>query len=328
MKKSLLMLSMALLALTANAQTQRTTATRVQNAENLPTALRQGFEFKFKGGRQDNCLSLVLPGTNDHWSQIFGDGNGTAGFNAGYSVNLDSTNHNLIVNADGTANSIFAARLPVGDCSSMYGASASDRIDLSVDKRVSITLTSSVDVAKFMLFPAVLTGAGYDYVDGHSTDPVNSLPLTAGVATTLTFHVSTKNYAGTVMPLDKMIGIAFFARTAADASVVGTFTISSIKIGDAVTTAVPTATQNANVVNDQVSLFPNPAKGSFHVDVTAMNNSDAASVKVMNANGLVVKEFSSNLSDIEIATEGMNKGIYMVQVTSGNKIATKKVVVE
>ncbi len=210
----------------------------------------------------------------------------------------------------------------------MYGATASDRIDVSVDKRVSITLTSTVDVAKFMLFPAVLTGAGYDYVDGHASDPVATQSLTAGVATTLTFHVSTKNYAGTVMPLDKMIGLAFFARTAADASVVTTLTISSIKIGDAVTTSVPTANQNANVVNDQVSLFPNPAKGSFNVDMTAMNNADAATIKVMNANGVIVKELSSNSNSELVSTEGLNKGIYMVQVTSGNKIATKKVVVE
>jgi hypothetical protein len=86
--------------------------------------------------------------------------------------------------------------------------------------------------------------------------------------------------------------------------------------------AVPT------VVNDQVSLYPNPARGSFKVDMSAMSNSDAASIKVMNANGVIVKEISSNNSEEIIYTEGMNRGIYMVQVTSGNKIATKKVVVE
>jgi len=89
-----------------------------------------------------------------------------------------------------------------------------------------------------------------------------------------------------------------------------------------------TSNNNANVVNDEVSLYPNPAKAAFKVDMTAMNNSDAAAVKVMNANGVIVKEFSSNSNVEEITTEGLNKGIYLVQVTSGNKIATKKVVVE
>ncbi|HSZ71238.1 MAG TPA: T9SS type A sorting domain-containing protein [Cytophagaceae bacterium] len=90
----------------------------------------------------------------------------------------------------------------------------------------------------------------------------------------------------------------------------------------------PTATTSANVVNDQVSLYPNPAKGAFNVDMTAMQNTETAAVKVMNANGVVVKQLSTNNTVESITTDGMNKGIYMVQITSGNKIATKKVVVD
>jgi Secretion system C-terminal sorting domain len=101
-------------------------------------------------------------------------------------------------------------------------------------------------------------------------------------------------------------------------------TIESIRIG----ADISTSNNNANVVNDQVSLFPNPAKGSFKLDMTAMNNSEAAAVKVMNANGVVVSEFTTNNSSEVISTEAMNKGIYLVQITAGNKIATKKVVVE
>jgi len=48
----------------------------------------------------------------------------------------------------------------------------------------------------------------------------------------------------------------------------------------------------------------------------------------LNANGAIVKEFTTTLDDALITTEGMNKGIYMVRITSGNKVATKKVVVE
>jgi hypothetical protein len=114
-----------------------------------------------------------------------------------------------------------------------------------------------------------------------------------------------------------MYGIIFTAGAGVEVQV------SELEFGYTVT-----ANQNANVVNDQVSLFPNPAKSSFNVDMTAMNNSDAATIKVMNANGMIVKELSSNNSTEVVTTEGLNKGIYMVQVTSGNKIATKKVVVE
>ena len=99
--------------------------------------------------------------------------------------------------------------------------------------------------------------------------------------------------------------------------------IESIKLG---TAAVLTGTTSATVVNEQVNVFPNPAKGAFNVDVTAMNV-ESALVKVMNANGSVVKEL--NVSGVSsISTEGLNAGIYMIQVTSENKVANKKVVVQ
>ncbi len=101
-------------------------------------------------------------------------------------------------------------------------------------------------------------------------------------------------------------------------------TIDKIYIGS----SLATGNNNANVVNDQVTLSPNPASTSFNVDMTAMNNSEAASVKVLNSNGVVVKEFTTNNNSELVYTEGLNKGIYLVQVTSANKIATKKVVVE
>jgi hypothetical protein len=98
--------------------------------------------------------------------------------------------------------------------------------------------------------------------------------------------------------------------------------IESIKVGS----DVINSNSSANVVNEQVNLFPNPAKSSFNVDITAMQV-ESALVKVMNANGTVVKELTA--SDVTtVSTEGLVKGIYLVQVTSGNKVANKKVVVE
>ena len=98
--------------------------------------------------------------------------------------------------------------------------------------------------------------------------------------------------------------------------------IESIKLG----TAAVLATSSATEVNNEVNVFPNPAKGAFNVDVTAMNV-ESALVKVMNANGSVVKEL--NVSGVSsISTEGLNAGIYMIQVTSENKVANKKVVVQ
>lgn len=119
--------------------------------------------------------------------------------------------------------------------------------------------------------------------------------------------------------LINMWGIMFLQTNSTNAG--ASVMIESLKIG-----TTTTGTSSATVVNDQVSLFPNPANGSFNVDITAMNV-ESASVKVMNANGTVVKELTA--SDVtSVSTEGLTKGIYMVQVLSGNKIANKKVVVQ
>jgi hypothetical protein len=114
-----------------------------------------------------------------------------------------------------------------------------------------------------------------------------------------------------------MYGLIFTAGTTTEVQV------SEIEFG-----YIITGNNSANVVNDQVALYPNPAKGSFNVDMKAMNNSESAIVKVMNANGLVVKEFTTSNDTEAVSTESLNKGIYMVQITAGNKIATKKIVVE
>ena len=109
-----------------------------------------------------------------------------------------------------------------------------------------------------------------------------------------------------------------------------TISIQKIILGNTGTCAVgsTTSSSSANVVNDQVVLFPNPAKGNFTVDMTAMNNTEAAVVKVLNANGTVVSEVSTSSATYAVNTANMNKGIYLVQITSGNKVATQRVVVE
>lgn len=324
MKKTILSFAtLLLLAVGANAQTHS------DLAGNEPTTDFDGYEYQFNGSATNNCMPTSLPGTNANWGQIFGTGAGTTGFNAGFQVNFATDA--LTIESDGSGN-IFSTRLSQGDCAVMYAGNATDRVNLSGlgDNVCQITLSSSVAVPQFSIFPAVLTGAGYDYVDGYdplvlpggsTRDPATPQALTTS-SQTLTFTLPSHNWQNTAMPMDKMIGWAITVRNASAANMAATLTITSIKFGK----SVVTGTTSANVVNDQVTLFPNPAKGSFNVDVTAMNV-ESASVKVMNANGIVVKEFTA--SDVTtVSTDGLSKGIYLVQVTSGNKVANKKVVVE
>ena len=188
-----------------------------------------------------------------------------------------------------------------------------DAINMTTQSKVQITAKSSV-AGTVLRFSLAYAEAGYPIKTSYS-DLAAPVTVTLGTSyATYTLDFSTWTNRGAV----NMYG--FIIENAGSPVI----SITDLKFGG----SVVLANNNANVVNDQVSLFPNPAKGSFNVDMTAMNNSDAASVKIMNANGLIVKEFSTNNSTELVSTEDMNKGIYLVQITSGNKIATKKVVVE
>jgi hypothetical protein len=192
-------------------------------------------------------------------------------------------------------------------------AAGYDAIDMTTNSKVQFTAKSSVD-GTVIRFSLAFAPNGYPTKTSYS-----DLPAPVTVTLTSTYDVYTLDFStwanrGTV----NMYG---FIIEDGGSPVIS---ITDLKFGS----AVVLANNNANVVNDQVSLFPNPAKGSFSVDMNAMNNSEAATLKVMNANGVIVKEVSSTNPVETIFTEGMNKGIYMVQITSGNKIATKKIVVE
>ncbi|MBC7487547.1 MAG: T9SS type A sorting domain-containing protein [Cytophagaceae bacterium] len=202
-----------------------------------------------------------------------------------------------------------------------------DVLDMSTKTGVRIKAKSSVAGSKFKVYLWAKTAGAEPWNANATTYQIgNPGPVELVVETpALTTSYATYNleFGGTLFASwiykNKIQGWGVQVTTFDGA----TISIERIDFG-----VIITGNTSANVVNDQVALFPNPAKGAFHVDMTAMMNSEAASVKVMNANGLVVNEFSTNLNDVEVSTEGMNKGIYLVQITSGNKIATKKVVVE
>ncbi|HWZ23624.1 MAG TPA: T9SS type A sorting domain-containing protein [Cytophagaceae bacterium] len=81
------------------------------------------------------------------------------------------------------------------------------------------------------------------------------------------------------------------------------------------------------VNNSLISVYPNPAKDQITIDLTSMNAPNA-SVKIMNANGMLVYEGTASNSSQLINTSSFNKGIYMVQVSSDNNVANKKIVIE
>lgn len=78
----------------------------------------------------------------------------------------------------------------------------------------------------------------------------------------------------------------------------------------------------------KVNLYPNPAKRSVTIDLSAFKeNYDG--IEVLNAEGKLVCTLGSSEKKIKLHTESFTKGIYLVQVKDGYRtIATKKLVIE
>lgn len=112
----------------------------------------------------------------------------------------------------------------------------------------------------------------------------------------------------------------------ANGTFVGTVSITGYKIGDVL--PLTTGVSSADVNNSLIAVYPNPAKDQINVDLSSMNASEAATVKIMNSNGMVVYEGTAANTNATISTAALNKGIYMVQVSAGNKVSNKKLVIE
>lgn len=287
--------------------------TNVELAQNLPTVTGEGFEFKFQNNDVANCFPSPTPGSNNLWNTFT---------TAGFSVDKTGTGPTYpILQASGSQAqySTMSIRLPEGNC----GNITTNYIDMSTYKQIQLTVTSDVAVPKFSFMLAV-DNSGWSVVDGDNSDPRTQTALAAGVQTTFTITSPSVNYLSVAQPLDKVIGFSISMNDASDMPIAANITVTSIKMGDAVTT---TAVSNAEINNSLVSVYPNPAKDQINVDLSSLNTTDAT-VKIMNANGMVVYEKATSDRNEAINTASFNKGMYMVQVSAGNKISNKKIVIE
>jgi len=81
---------------------------------------------------------------------------------------------------------------------------------------------------------------------------------------------------------------------------------------------------NDKKLNAEVSVYPNPASGSFMVD---FKNSNISKVEVMNLNGALVAAYNTNgFEKFEISTSALSNGLYIVRmVDADGKASVKKV---
>ncbi|CAL2077528.1 Peptidase M12B domain-containing protein [Tenacibaculum sp. 190524A05c] len=82
---------------------------------------------------------------------------------------------------------------------------------------------------------------------------------------------------------------------------------------------------------ENFNLFPNPSNGTFKLTFD-IYNSDEVNIKLFDIRGRLVetKEYKNTSSTFteELTFEGMNAGIYLLQVQNGNKKITKKLVIK
>ncbi len=89
--------------------------------------------------------------------------------------------------------------------------------------------------------------------------------------------------------------------------------------------AYPIKSQSTNI---QVTVYPNPNKGNFTLEVK-QKNSASYSLEIINSIGVVIYTLDYlNSSKIEINQTGFPKGIYYIKVNSGGNYAFEKIIIQ
>ena len=84
-------------------------------------------------------------------------------------------------------------------------------------------------------------------------------------------------------------------------------------------------TQSLNAANGEIMLYPNPAEGEFAIELPSVT--DSAEIIVVDALGKQVLSKKINGREL-VNMQNAGKGIYMVIITSGGEVTTKKVVIK
>ena len=85
------------------------------------------------------------------------------------------------------------------------------------------------------------------------------------------------------------------------------------------------------IVENSITIYPNPTKGIFTVDMPSAvkKGEDLQTVEIININGQTIKQLTidNNKSTI-INLKGQSKGIYFVKITNDDIISMRKIVIQ
>jgi len=314
MKKVLLSIACLFVLTSAMSQT-----TNEQLAGNIPNGSMDGFTFDWApNGSNDvgtiNCMQATgALGTSNIYVDIFGSG--SAGYAAnGFAVSHDGTNFHIQGNGTGASNSIFYLRLPMTNCGVFGGTTAGNSLDISSDLRCEFKAKVASGTLAIQPFATVNQGGYYE-----ADQSTNTASLTT-TATVFKVALPSHHWDGTAADMTKTIGFGFIIPNTAAFDI----TIEYLKIG---ADAALAGTQSINM-NDALTIAPNPASDVINVDLSQIGVEAGATAKLTNSTGAVVFETAVTSTSFPISVATLNKGIYVLQVTSGDKVATKKVVVQ
>ena len=87
-----------------------------------------------------------------------------------------------------------------------------------------------------------------------------------------------------------------------------------------------TSTDNLDVLNEEISIFPNPSDGNFYIGINEID--DNAQLTLVSPNGQFIKSIDTKTNGlIRVNLEDLDKGIYMLKFSLRDKYEVKKIII-
>ncbi|MBX9852903.1 MAG: T9SS type A sorting domain-containing protein [Cytophagaceae bacterium] len=306
MKKLLLMITGGLLA--ASSVLAQTNS---DDSGNKPTATDNGYTFAFN-------TPFGVQATNEQVNCVNTGSGGTIPWFATTGYTIDMAGATGAINVQGAVGRGYWThwKFTSGNC-------ATDAISFPGTGDVVVKIRAKSDVAGTPLFVDLNTTIGSGpsaMLEITNANKTITLGTTYAVYT-VTFTNADFTAAPSGYTRSSVEGVSFHLGNEGTAAY--NINIDWITVGD----ALSLGTNDASVDNSLINVFPNPAKDQVNVDLSLLNGKEAT-VKVINALGGVVVEEVTSANSYPVSVANLEKGIYMIQVTSGNRVSNKKVVVE
>lgn len=88
---------------------------------------------------------------------------------------------------------------------------------------------------------------------------------------------------------------------------------------------LPAGIDNKQISKLKFTLYPNPVKDLLHFD-SNISHEEISSISIFDNNGQCIKSYNQNEILTHISLVGMIPGTYIIQIKSGNKISTQKII--